>query len=146
MTLEMTCIRDSASESEDDEDQINNLVNVSIEANMSSKFPPILDQITIFKHKSTAVKAVGNDTIFMQDKACQVYDVPWKDYEKCIGYSLLTRVDHDLDIQKDILRPVVLTNDHFGKYQEQYLYYLQHIEDFGIETDDLEVDNNIIMI
>ncbi|XP_003424208.1 uncharacterized protein LOC100679538 isoform X1 [Nasonia vitripennis] len=139
LTLEMTCVRESASESESDDDDSVNAADYSMEAvNVPSEFSQILDHLTIFKRKPTALKAVGDSSVVTEDKACQAYDVPWRDYEKCIGYSLLTRSEYDPKSQKETLRPVVVPDENFGKYQEQYLFYLQHIEDFGIETDELK--------
>ncbi|XP_011503096.1 PREDICTED: uncharacterized protein LOC105366373 [Ceratosolen solmsi marchali] len=137
LTLEMICVRDSASESDDEKNKQNNSGNTLTEKNVTTVFSPIVKPITIIKSKLSATKAVGNDSVLMKNKAYQVYDVPWKDYEKCIGYSKLRRLDCNSDKQKEVLPPVVLTNKDFGKYQEQYLFYLQHIEDFGIETDEL---------
>ncbi|XP_058793876.1 uncharacterized protein LOC131665778 isoform X2 [Phymastichus coffea] len=143
--LEMICVRESASESDNDDDDDDNYIenfdgeNRVIEGNsdLPPEFATILDHLTIFKRKVTAVKGIGgNASVWTEDKACQVDDVPWRDYEKCIGYSLLTRSDYDPETKEEILRPVVTPDENFGKYQEQFLFYLQHIEDHGIETDD----------
>lgn len=135
----MTCVRDSASESESDDDDFVNTGECTMEAtNLPMEFSQILDHLTIFKRKPTALKAVGDSSVLTEDKACQAYDVPWRDYEKCIGYSLLSRSEYDLESQNETLRPD--PDENFGKYQEQYLFYLQHVEDFGIETDELKVN------
>ncbi|XP_014219435.1 uncharacterized protein LOC106647515 [Copidosoma floridanum] len=135
--LEMTCEHESASESESENNGIELTENHKISAiDIPADFSSILDHLSIFKRKPTAVKAVGNDSVLTEDKACQAYDVPWRDYEKCIGYSLLTKAEYDPEKKEEILRPVAQPDENFGKYQEQYLFYLQHVEDFGIETDE----------
>lgn len=133
----MVCERESESENEDDE--IPSMKEeYSVEAtNVPTEFSNMLDHLSIFKRKLTGVKAVGDSSVLTEEKACQAYDVPWKDYEKCIGYSLVKKddCDGDDDVQEEQLHP----DENFGKYQEQFLFYLQHIEDFGIETEDLKV-------
>lgn len=140
----MICVRESASESEnDDDDHFENFQteNCMIESNpeLPPEFATLLDHLTIFKRKLTAVKGVGDRSVWSEDKACQVDDVPWRDYEKCIGYSLLTRSEYDPETKEEILRPVITPDENFGKYQEQFLFYLQHIEDHGIQTDESKV-------
>lgn len=149
IALEMTCERESESEAEnddDDDDDIEISEDREIEAiEVPAEFSSILDHLSIFKRKPTAVKAVGNDSVLTEDKSCQAYDVPWRDYEKCIGYSLLTKSEYDPEKKEEILRSVVQPDENFGKYQEQYYFYLQHVEDYGIETDEAKVINKLIL-
>ncbi|KAJ8678989.1 hypothetical protein QAD02_014776 [Eretmocerus hayati] len=138
ITLDMVCVRDSDSESENEDDSalLESEAHTLEALPVPSEFSQILDHLAIFKRKPMALKAVGDSSVITHDKGCQAYDVPWRDYEKCIGYSLLTRAEYDPESDKELLRPVVVPDENFGKYQEQYLYHLQQIEDNGIETDD----------
>ncbi|XP_033210827.1 uncharacterized protein LOC117168943 [Belonocnema kinseyi] len=137
--LEMKCIRDSASESEgEDEDKSEDTI---LEAsNLEADQLNCYRNLTLFRKKVTFEQAVGDDKPFKEDKSVQADDVRTRDYEKSVGYSLLMKAEYDPKTNKDVLKPVAIPNDHFGKFQEQYIYHLQHIEDNGIKTDD-DVDD-----
>lgn len=131
LSLEMTCTRDSDSECEDQEENQNlKLLTGSVESST------ILDHLTLFKKKICSVKAVGDSSVLLKDKATQADDVPYRNYEKCIGYSLLSRSEIDPSTENEVVRPVKVSDENFGKYQEHFIYHLQHIEDFGIQTNE----------
>ena len=133
MSLEMICVRDSASENEDEED----VQEITLEAsNLEKDQLDCYNNLTFFKKKRTVERAVGNDMIQMEDKSIQVYDVRLQDYEKSVGYSLLMKAEYDPKTNKDVLKPAKVHNEHVGKFQEQYIFHLQHIEENGIKTDD----------
>lgn len=136
----MICERDSESDSSDGEN-IDDMFESTLEAlPVPSDFSTLLDHLSIFKRKPTGVKAIGDNFVGTEDKACQAYDVQWRDYEKCIGHSLVNKTEIDNQEDEELLRPTE-PDENFGeKYQEQYLFYLQHIEDFGIETDENKVN------
>ena len=139
ITLEMICERESEPEEDDDVEEIDNDEYTLEATNMPPDFSQILDHLSIFKRKPSAIKAIGDNSVFTEDKACQAYDVPWRDYEKCIGYSLVTKSEYNPETKEEMLVPVAMPDENFGKYQEQFLFYLQHIEDHGIETDETKV-------
>lgn len=137
--LEMKCIRDSASESEGEyEDRTEDTI---LEAsNLEADQLNCYRNLTLFRKKVTVEQAVGDDKPFKEDKSVQVDDVRTRDYEKSVGYSLLMKAEYNPKTNKEVLKPVAIPNDHFGKFQEQYIYHLQHIEDNAIKTDD-DVDD-----
>ncbi|XP_012261488.2 uncharacterized protein LOC105689213 [Athalia rosae] len=88
-----------------------------------------------FQERDTVDVGVG-DTIQTADKCVQAFDVIERDYEKCIGHSVLTKVEYDPADGSEILKPVIVPAEYNGKYEEQFIFYLQHREDNEIETDD----------
>ncbi|KAL2738325.1 transcriptional regulator ATRX-like [Vespula maculifrons] len=92
------------------------------------------------KKKRMVNQCVGSPSIFYADKSIQVFDFESKDYEKTIGHSILMKANNDSSVKDDNLQPIITSNEHFGKYQEQFIFYLQHIEDNGIEIDDSSND------
>ncbi|XP_011687263.1 PREDICTED: uncharacterized protein LOC105449648 isoform X2 [Wasmannia auropunctata] len=127
--LDMTCVNDSDTES-DDNSQIAEPSDLVCESN-------IIKHLLSCK-KNVVHRSVGEDSEHLYvNKAVQVYDVVSRDYEKCIGYSLLTRTAHDDSKADDsVLDSPAAPDENFGRYEEQFIYYLQHIEDNGIETED----------
>ncbi|KAL2714571.1 transcriptional regulator ATRX-like [Vespula squamosa] len=92
------------------------------------------------KKKRMISQCVGNSSIFYADKSIQVYDLESKDYEKTIGHSILMKANNNPSTKNNSSQPIITSNKHFGKYQEQFIFYLQHIEDHGIEIDDSSND------
>ncbi|XP_014486324.1 PREDICTED: uncharacterized protein LOC106750466 isoform X2 [Dinoponera quadriceps] len=129
--LNMTCVNESDTES-DSEGSECQIMEPSDRVESSN----ILEDLLPFK-KKTRHCGVGDSALLSpKDKATQVYDVVSRDYEKCIGYSLLTKARYDDKMEESVLEPVKIPNENFDKYQEQFIFYLQHIEDHGIETED----------
>ncbi|XP_043678074.1 uncharacterized protein LOC122633790 isoform X1 [Vespula pensylvanica] len=93
-----------------------------------------------FSKKKRMVNQCVGSPIFYADKSIQVFDYESKDYEKTIGHSILMKANNDSSVKDDSLQPIITSNEHFGKYQEQFIFYLQHIEDNGIEIDDSSND------
>ncbi|KAL7293938.1 hypothetical protein TKK_0012668 [Trichogramma kaykai] len=131
--LEMICERDSASDSSDDEME-STILKPTI---TPLEFASLLDHLSIFKKKITCNKSAGDNSIaHTEDRGCQVDIVPKRDFEKCIGYSLVNRAKSDAQSEEPFTESETSISNNFDKYQEQYLFYLQHIEDNGIETDE----------
>ncbi|KAK2579723.1 hypothetical protein KPH14_011068 [Odynerus spinipes] len=133
--LDMTCRNDSASDSESE----NNLVTLYPSKLIAST--NVFEAFT--KKKDTISHGVGDSSILCEDKSIQVYAVDSRDYEQVIGCSKLMKTDRDSLSENDISEPVTVSNKYLGKYQEQFIFYLQHIEDHGIEIDDTS-DNDIL--
>lgn len=130
--LNMICVNESDTESDYDKSEYQ-----IMESSDHIKSNNILEDLLLFR-KSVKHCGVGNSAATTENKAIQVYDVLSKDYEKCIGYSLLTKAHYENKIDEDVLEPVEISNESFDKYQEQFIFYLQHIEDNGIETEDMK--------
>ncbi|KYM76775.1 Transcriptional regulator ATRX [Atta colombica] len=132
--LDMICVNDSDTESdyENQECQI-------IEPSDLVKDNNIIKNL-LFCKKNVVHRGIGDDSVHLSvDKAIQVYDIVSRDYEKCIGYSMLMKTAYGPKTDDSVFPSVnsPLTSDkNFGKYEEQFIYYLQHIEDNGIETED----------
>jgi len=127
--LDMTCVNDS--DTEDCEDQGYQIMEPSDLVKNSSIIKDLL-----FCKKTVVHRGVGNDSAHLSmDKAIQVYDVVSRDYEKSIGYSMITKTVHDSKTDDSLNSPIP-SDKNFGKYEEQFIFYLQHIEDNGIETED----------
>ncbi|XP_012525849.1 uncharacterized protein LOC105830802 [Monomorium pharaonis] len=129
--LDMICINDSDTESEKEVEENQQLVEPSDLIKDSN----IIKYLLLCK-KNVVHCGVGDDSPHLSvDKAIQVYDVVSRDYEKCIGYSVITKTDEKTN--NSVLDDTPSTPDkNFGKYEEQFIYYLQHIEDNSIETED----------
>ncbi|XP_043482483.1 uncharacterized protein LOC122511362 isoform X2 [Leptopilina heterotoma] len=136
VSLEMICVRDSESESDGETPNEGTILEASnLEANQLNCY----SNLTLFRKKRMVEQGVGDDSIEKHDKSVQAYDVRTRDYEKSIGYSLLMKAEYDPKTEKEVLKPVEVLNEHFGKFQEQYIFHLQHIEENGIKTtEDLE--------
>ncbi|KYN31811.1 Transcriptional regulator ATRX [Trachymyrmex septentrionalis] len=129
--LDMTCVNDSDTESdyENQECQI-------IEPSDLVKDNNIIKDL-LFCKKNVVHRGIGDNSVHLSvDKAIQVYDIVSRDYEKCIGYSILTKTTYDSKMDDSVLDSPLMSDKNFGKYEEQFIYYLQHIEDNGIETED----------
>lgn len=139
VTLEMLCVRDSESENEESDNETSNEGTILEASNFEANQLNCYSNLTLFRKKRTVEQGVGDDSIEKIDKAIQVYDVRTRDYEKSIGYSLLMKAEYDPKTEKEVLKPVEVLNEHFGKFQEQYIFHLQYIEENGIKTtEDLE--------
>ncbi|KAG5311766.1 ATRX regulator, partial [Acromyrmex insinuator] len=129
--LDMICVNDSDTESdyENQECQI-------IEPSDLVKDNNIIKDL-LFCKKNVVHRGIGDSSVHLSvDKAIQVYDIVSRDYEKCIGYSMLTKTAYDPKTNDSVLDSPLTSDKNFGKYEEQFIYYLQHIEDNGIETED----------
>lgn len=143
LPLDMICVNDS-----DTEPEIERLDHKFIEPSDLVKDCKVIENV-LFCKKQVVHRAVGDDIAHsMVDQESQVYDVISRDYEKCIGYSVLKKADHDKSKIEDNALKSVMTLENFGKYEEQFIFYLQHIEDHGIEIEDAEdlTDSNEISI
>ncbi|XP_034952623.1 uncharacterized protein ADD1 [Chelonus insularis] len=119
-TLDMECVRDSEpdEEYEDDNDMdINSLLVFSQKINKIIDIKDFISQGTLAR-------------IETEDKAIQCYDIPKEvDFDKSIGYSLLMKADYNDKENTEIYKPVIIHDKNFGKYEEQFIFYLQHLED-----------------
>lgn len=88
-----------------------------------------------FQERDTVDVGIG-ESISTADKSVQVYDVVERDYEKCVGHSVLTKVEYDPIDGSEILKPVIVPAENEGKFEEQFIFYLQHREENEVETDD----------
>lgn len=122
--LDMICTN-SGSEPDDDEELDPE------ESCLASKVRSIL----LFKERDTIDVGIG-ESFTTADKSVQVDDVIPRDYEKCIGHSVLTKVEYDPTDGSEILKPVIVPAEYDGKYEEQFIFYLQRREELPIETDD----------
>ena len=125
ITLDMECSRESEPEVDDsisDEDTTEDRGHVT----PIKEFKPFRRRV----HRACEARP---DTI---EKGIQVYQIDRRDYEKSIGYALLLKADYDAKRERNVLRPVVVPDENFGKYEEEFINYLQHIEDHGIETEE----------
>ncbi|XP_066594149.1 uncharacterized protein ADD1 isoform X2 [Prorops nasuta] len=119
--LEMHCSSDSSTESDNDELKI-------IEPNewlLSTKLEHFLG---IHDKKSCKLR----------DKSIQVDDVIIKDYEKCISHSVISKIASDNNVLLSNTQYGPDENFGNGKYEEEFIKYLQYIEDHGIETEDMQ--------
>ncbi|XP_035728236.1 uncharacterized protein LOC118444247 [Vespa mandarinia] len=126
--LDMTCVSDSTAES-DNEDVVT-IMKPSELVLSTNVFE------TFSKKKRMVNQGVGNSSILYTDKSVQVFNFESKDYEKTIGHSILMKANNNPSTNNSDLQPIITPNKHFGKYQEQFIFYLQHIEDHGMEIDD----------
>lgn len=126
--LDMSCTNDSASDSESE----NNVTILTPSKFIAST--NIFDVLS--KQKDTTSQGVGNSSVLCNNKSIQVDTVELRDYEQVIGYSKLTKTDIDSLAEINILEPASGSSKYSGKYQEQFIFYLQYIEDHGIDRDD----------
>ncbi|KAL0102908.1 hypothetical protein PUN28_018303 [Cardiocondyla obscurior] len=120
VSLDMVCVNDSDNESEF-EDQVIGPSGLIKDSNF------IKD---LFCRPSVVHRAVGDDSVHLSiDKAIQVYDTVSRDYEKCISYSVCMETNSSVKKTDDnTLDLPTASNKHFGKYEEQFIFYLQHAE------------------
>ncbi|XP_046423626.1 uncharacterized protein LOC124181277 [Neodiprion fabricii] len=97
--------------------------------------PEKIKCIKSFRERDTVDVAIG-DPVKKADKSVQVYDIVERDYEKCIGHSVLTKVEYDPVDRSEMLKPVIVPAEYDGKFEEQFIFYLQHREDNEISTED----------
>ncbi|KYM94334.1 PREDICTED: uncharacterized protein LOC108781410 [Cyphomyrmex costatus] len=132
--LDMICVNDSDTES-DYEIQKYQPIGITKPSDLVKDNNIIKD--LLFCKKNVEHRGSGDDSVHLSvDKAIQVYDIVSRDYEKCIGYSVLTRTAYDSKMDNSVSDLPLTSDENFGKYEEQFIYYLQHIEDNGIETED----------
>ncbi|XP_043284482.1 transcriptional regulator ATRX [Venturia canescens] len=124
--LDMQCTRESEPESDDS--------NVSDDEEPSTDSPET--PLRIIEARQRSVHRAVDATIPTKSQSVQAYDVESRDYDAEISYALLLKAEYDPKRKRDILRPVAVPDEHFGKYEEQFIHYLQHIEDHGIETEE----------
>lgn len=130
--LDMICVNDSDTESD--------LEGLEYRIKKPSdlvKSGNIIENL-LFSKKTVIHRGTGDDKVHLPvDKAIQVYNIP-RDYEKCISYSMLTKSNNDSKTSNSILKQMSPPDKNFGKYEEQFIFYLQQIEDHGIQTEDME--------
>lgn len=129
--LDMTCVNDSDTESdcERSEYRIKKPSDLIKSGN-------IIENLLFFK-KTVIHRGTGDDKAHLPvDKATQVYNIP-RDYEKCISYSMLTKSNDNSKTDNSVLKQMS-QNKNFGKYEEQFISYLQHVENHGIQTENAE--------
>jgi len=133
--LDMICVSDSEADSDCEKSKY----QIKIPSDIVINNNIIKD---LFSKKDIVHRDVGNDAILCANKAIQVCDIAPCDYEKHIGYSILDTAEYDLEKNdhddNDIPDVPQVEPQNFGKYEEQFIYYLQHIEDHGIETEDAQ--------
>ncbi|XP_012219966.1 uncharacterized protein [Linepithema humile] len=134
ISLDMTCVNDSDNESECEINQIKEPSDIVKSSNIVKNL--------LFYKKDVVHRGVGNDSVQFMDKTTQMYDVS-RNYDKCISHCVLTKADQRSKADDTVLEPVA-PDKNFGKYEEQFIFYLQHIEDHGIETEDMKgLDNSV---
>lgn len=130
--LDMTCVNDSDTESdyERSEYRIKKPSDLIKSGN-------IIENL-LFSKKTVIHRGTGDDKVYLPvDKATQMYNIP-RDYEKCISYSMLTKSNDDSKTDNTVLKQMSLQDKNFGKYEEQFITYLQHVEDRGSQTEESE--------
>lgn len=127
ISLDMTCVNDSDTESDC---EINDQIKESSDVVKNSNIVKTL----LFCKKNVVHRGVGNDSVQFTDKTTQMYDVS-RDYDNCISHCVLTKANQHSKADDNVLEPVA-PDKNFGKYEEQFIFYLQQIEDHGIETED----------
>lgn len=127
--LDMTCINDSDTE-------------FDCEGSIRIKKPSDLVQSgnivenLLFSKKTVVHRGTGDDKVHLYvDKMTQVCNIS-KDYEKDISYSIVTKSNNDSNTEYTSILKQTLTDKNFGKYEEQFISFLQHIEDHGIQAED----------
>lgn len=132
LPLDMICTNESDSEDESESEMYE-----MEPSDFRSKYTDLLRNFQIFKKRYHEDRGTGNDNpILPVHKGIQVDDVENRDYEKCIGHALLMKAEFNPKTNKEMLIPVKVPDENFGKYEEQYVFHLQHIEDHGIVTDE----------
>lgn len=118
--LDMICVNDSDTESEY-EDQVRKPSDLIKDNNI---IKDLLSRKTNVVHR-----AVGDNSVQLSaDKAVQVYDTVLIDFEKYIGYSVFTKTDQNSKTD-DSTSNLSVSDKTFSKYEEQFLFYLQQLED-----------------
>lgn len=135
ISLDMTCVNESDTESEGEAPQYQIKEPSDIVKNSN-----IIENL--FCKKNVVHCGVGDDSVHFADKTTQVYDVS-KDYENYISHCVMTKADQHSKADDNV---VEAPDKNFGKYEEQFIFYLQHIEDHGIETKDTNDLNDSIEI
>ncbi|XP_057342241.1 uncharacterized protein LOC130678786 isoform X1 [Microplitis mediator] len=129
-SVDMECERDSESDGEldtSDDIDVDNLLD------FTNKIRPFVEKDTINRSTNTEIET--------KSQGVQVYEsFETKDYDRSIGYSLLMRTDYDNEKRKEVYKPTVIHDQHFGKYEEQFIFYLQHLEDRGDADSDQEAE------
>uniref|UniRef100_A0A6V7JPD5 Uncharacterized protein n=1 Tax=Bracon brevicornis TaxID=1563983 RepID=A0A6V7JPD5_9HYME len=131
--LEMECECDSESDRNCDTEPDTN----------DEEYLPInySNRLLEFKHKET-IDQFCTAKVQTQDKAIQVYDNCSIDYDMKIGYSLLMKADFDPNQNKEVFKPVIIEDPFFDKYEEQFIFYLQSLEEQSCHDDGDEEKEN----
>ncbi|KAG7207129.1 hypothetical protein KM043_001003 [Ampulex compressa] len=138
LPLVMTCVADSSAENECSEEEDEREEEEWGRAAEGRVLAPsdlvgstnVLRNMRFFRQSATVEKAVGEGYASSQDKSVQVYEHAPEDCEDHLGYSILERTDHE-SARVDGLA------EHFGRYEEEFIFYLQRIEDRpGSETEE----------
>lgn len=136
--LELICECESDSSEDEmgddeemDEETLEELVRKAGLPLVPTKFRINLPQLKIPK---TNTIGVGNQSVLIQDKGTQV-SVLERDFEKIIGHSVISR---DSPVVQMSSMEVVDSppDENFGRYQEQFIFHLQELENSGIQTDE----------
>lgn len=140
--LDMTCVSDSDAEFDNEDVTIMNPSELVLSTNVFKTFS---------KKKWMVDQGVGNSSILYKDKSMQVFEFESKDYEETIGHSILMKTNNNPSTNKSDLNTIITPSKHFNKYQEQFIYYLQHIEDRRTEinylsNNDLESVTDMEMV
>ncbi|XP_043486312.1 uncharacterized protein LOC122513878 [Polistes fuscatus] len=125
--LDMICIADSCEESDHEDVTTIKLSELILSTNAFKDF---------CNKKKMVNQSVETSSTVCKDKSIQVFDFESKDYEKIIGHSVLMKPNNDSSTKDSISSSMATPSEYVGKYEEQFILYLQHIEDHGIEIDD----------
>ncbi|KZC13379.1 PREDICTED: uncharacterized protein LOC107191449 [Dufourea novaeangliae] len=107
--LDMTCVNESDSDTENSEFE-NNIIQPSEFVGTTN----VVDGLKSFKKKIFTSRAVGDDCISFVNKTVQVFEGELDDYDKCIRHSSTKKSDTKSGIQEQ-----------FENYEEQFIHYLQ---------------------
>ncbi|XP_072750970.1 uncharacterized protein [Anoplolepis gracilipes] len=127
--LDMICVNDSDTESEYEA----SIYRIKKPSDLV-KSGNIVENL-LFPKKTVIHRGTGDNNVHLSvDKTTQVYNIP-RDYEKCISYSVLTK-SNDSKTDASVSKQMSTPDKNFGKYEEQFIFYLQRIEDHGIQIED----------
>lgn len=123
--FDMDC--ESESDSDSEVDRVDD-IDVEQLIDFTSKIKHFAEKDTINRSTNTEVQT--------KSQGVQVEEIiETKDYDRTIGYSLLMRTDYDFEKREEIHKPTRIHDRNFGKYEEQFIFYLQHLENRGEDKD-----------
>ncbi|KAH0550623.1 uncharacterized protein LOC123261970 [Cotesia glomerata] len=123
--FDMDC--ESESDSDNEVDEVDD-VDVEQLIDFTGKVKHFIEKDTINRSTNTEIQT--------KSQGVQVEElIETKDYDRTIGYSLLMRTDYDFEKRKEIHKPTKIHDHNFGKYEEQFIFYLQHLENQGEDED-----------
>ncbi|KMQ98496.1 transcriptional regulator atrx [Lasius niger] len=132
--LDMTCI--NASDTESDCEGLECRIKKPSDLVKSSNiFSQYVENLLFSKKTNVVHRGIGDDNVLSVDKATQVYNIS-RDYEEHISSSILTKSNNDSKTDNSVLKQTSTPDKNFGKYEEQFIFYLQQIEDHRIQTED----------